>query len=82
MNGTRYQQISAVATTSDTVPTKEDSDTSSSHGGADVAIYADGPFAHLFRGVMQENVIPHVIAYAACIQGFGGLDIKDLDHCK
>jgi alkaline phosphatase len=31
------------------------------HGGEDVAIYAGGPGAHLFHGVMEQNVIFHVI---------------------
>ena len=70
MSHVDYRQISGVPKRSE------------SHGGADVAIYADGPFAHLFRGVMQQNVIPHVIAYAACIGGFGDLDTGGLDHCR
>jgi len=31
------------------------------HGGQDVPLYADGPDAHLFRGVMEQNVIFHVM---------------------
>lgn len=38
-----------------------------SHGGEDVPIYAYGPWAHLFTGVVEQNVIPHIMAYAACI---------------
>jgi alkaline phosphatase len=34
------------------------------HGGEDVAIYARGPQAHLIRGVMEQNVIYHVMAEA------------------
>jgi alkaline phosphatase len=34
------------------------------HGGEDVAIYARGPQAHLVRGVMEQNVIYHVMAEA------------------
>ena len=37
------------------------------HGGEDVGIYALGPMSHLFRGVMEQNVIAHVMAHAACI---------------
>lgn len=35
-----------------------------SHGGADVAIYADGPMAHLFHGVQDQLYIFHVMAEA------------------
>ena len=38
-----------------------------SHQGEDVAVYAVGPQAHLFRGLIQQHYIPHVLAYAACI---------------
>ncbi|MGV2980333.1 alkaline phosphatase [Camelimonas sp. ID_303_24] len=38
---------------------------SETHGGDDVAIYAGGPWAHLFQGVMEQNVIFHVMAYAS-----------------
>ncbi|KAH3859395.1 hypothetical protein DPMN_102115 [Dreissena polymorpha] len=37
------------------------------HGGEDVAIYAQGPMAHLFYGVQEQNYIAHVMAYSACI---------------
>lgn len=36
----------------------------SHHGGADVALYADGPMAHLFHGVLEQNVIFHVMVEA------------------
>lgn len=39
------------------------------HAGEDVAIYASGPFAHLFTSVHEQHYIAHVIRYAAC---FGG----------
>ena len=35
-----------------------------SHGGEDVPIYADGPQAYLFHGVMEQNTIYHVMAEA------------------
>lgn len=37
------------------------------HAGEDVAIFARGPQAHLFSGTMEQNVIPHLMAYAACV---------------
>ncbi|KAG5681594.1 hypothetical protein PVAND_011010 [Polypedilum vanderplanki] len=37
------------------------------HSGEDVVIYGRGPYAHLFDGVLEQNMIPHIIAYAACI---------------
>lgn len=36
------------------------------HGGEDVAVFAKGPFSHLFTGVYEQNTIPHLMAYAAC----------------
>ncbi|GLK58067.1 alkaline phosphatase [Azotobacter vinelandii] len=43
---------------------------SETHGGEDVAIYANGPSAYLFRGPQEQNVIYHVMADAL------GLDKK------
>jgi len=37
------------------------------HGGEDVAVYAQGPMAHLFEGVQEQNYIAHVMAYASCV---------------
>lgn len=34
------------------------------HGGEDVVIYADGPGAHLFHGVQEQNVIFHIMVEA------------------
>ncbi|CRK98187.1 CLUMA_CG011552, isoform A [Clunio marinus] len=48
---------------------------SETHGGDDVPIYARGPHSHLFTGVLEQNTIPHFIAYAACIGG--GLTVCD-----
>ncbi|XP_035008679.1 alkaline phosphatase, tissue-nonspecific isozyme isoform X1 [Hippoglossus stenolepis] len=45
------------------------------HGGEDVAVFAKGPLAHLLHGVHEQNYIPHVMAYAACIG-------QNRDHCK
>lgn len=46
----------------DTVPMK-----SETHGGDDVGIFATGPHSHLFKGVMEQNVMPHIMGYASCI---------------
>uniref|UniRef100_A0A670JD19 Alkaline phosphatase n=1 Tax=Podarcis muralis TaxID=64176 RepID=A0A670JD19_PODMU len=45
------------------------------HGGEDVAIFAKGPMAHLLHGVHEQNYIPHVMAYAACIG-------ENTGHCR
>lgn len=37
------------------------------HGGDDVAVFASGPWAHLFSGNYEQNFIPHAIGYAACL---------------
>ena len=34
------------------------------HGGEDVAIFAGGPWAHLFQGVHEQNYIYHVMRHA------------------
>lgn len=38
----------------------------SHHGGEDVAAYSDGPFAHLFQGLVDQTFIAHVISFASC----------------
>ncbi|KAG8182044.1 hypothetical protein JTE90_013974 [Oedothorax gibbosus] len=45
------------------------------HSGEDVPIYATGPMAHLFRGVVEQSYVPHVMAYAACIG-------RNKQHCQ
>ncbi|XP_046966050.1 membrane-bound alkaline phosphatase-like [Vanessa cardui] len=37
------------------------------HGGEDVAVFAKGPWSHLFSGNYEQNYIPHAIAYTSCI---------------
>ncbi|WNO10086.1 alkaline phosphatase [Teredinibacter sp. KSP-S5-2] len=37
---------------------------SETHGGEDVPIYAIGPYSHLVGGVMEQNVIFHIVRYA------------------
>nr|AHF20243.2 membrane-bound alkaline phosphatase [Plutella xylostella] len=49
---------------------------SETHGGGDVAVYALGPWQHLFTASYEQNVVPHLIAYAMCIG-----NEKD-EHCK
>lgn len=48
---------------------------SETHAAEDVAIFAGGPKAHLFHGVMEQNVIYHVMAEA-----LGFADHHDHDH--
>jgi len=43
---------------------------SETHGGEDVAIFAQGPMSHLFHGVHQQSYIAHVMAYASCVGSF------------
>ncbi|MDN3639010.1 alkaline phosphatase [Simiduia curdlanivorans] len=38
---------------------------SETHGGEDVAIFAGGPWAHLFHGTHEQHYIYHVMRYAA-----------------
>lgn len=37
------------------------------HGGDDVAVFASGPWSHLFTGVFEQNAIPHIMGYASCL---------------
>ncbi len=34
------------------------------HAGEDVPLYATGPRAHLFRGVLEQNLVFHILAHA------------------
>jgi len=38
---------------------------SETHSGEDVAVYASGPFAHLFDGTVEQNYLFHVMHHAA-----------------
>ena len=40
---------------------------SASHQGEDVALYAVGPQSHLFNGLIDQHLIPHILGYAGCI---------------
>eukprot|EP00057_Strongylocentrotus_purpuratus_P020492 XP_011674966.1 PREDICTED: alkaline phosphatase, placental-like [Strongylocentrotus purpuratus] len=37
------------------------------HGGADVPVYAQGPWSHMFAGVHEQNYIAHAVRHAACL---------------
>jgi len=41
--------------------------TSETHSGEDVAIYAKGPWAHLFDGTVEQNHIFHVMNHAITV---------------
>lgn len=45
------------------VPTR-----SESHAGEDVALFANGPWAHLVGGVLEQNVIYHIMDHALGLQ--------------
>lgn len=40
---------------------------SETHGGDDVAVFARGPWSQLFSGTIEQNLIPHVMAFASCV---------------
>lgn len=46
---------------------------SETHGGEDVAIFAGGPWAHLFAGSVEQNYIFHVIDHATKLTERSGL---------
>lgn len=48
------------------------------HGGDDVAVFALGCQSHLFSGVYEQNTIPHIVSYAACL-GNGLTACNELD---
>ncbi|XP_055525364.1 alkaline phosphatase-like [Wyeomyia smithii] len=37
------------------------------HGGDDVAVFARGPYAHLFTGSYEQHLIGHAMLYASCL---------------
>ncbi|MGB6116868.1 MAG: alkaline phosphatase [Mesorhizobium sp.] len=41
---------------------------SETHAGDDVAVFAQGPWAHLFQGVIEQNMIYHVMEHATGLQ--------------
>jgi len=52
---------------------------SETHGGEDVPLYADGPMAHLFHGVMEQHVIFHVMAAALAVGSPGDIEVINSD---
>jgi alkaline phosphatase len=42
--------------------------TSETHSGEDVMVFAQGPWAHLFGGTIEQNVIFHVMNHAVTAQ--------------
>lgn len=40
---------------------------SETHAGEDVAVFANGPWSHLFTGIYEQHVLTHLMAYAACL---------------
>lgn len=39
---------------------------SATHSGEDVSVYASGPMSFLFTSTIEQNVLPHLMAYSAC----------------
>ncbi|XP_063068570.1 alkaline phosphatase, germ cell type-like [Engraulis encrasicolus] len=60
-----YRQQSAVPLNSET------------HAIEDVAIFAQGPMAHLFHGVQEQSYIAHAMAYAACLEPYQDCQLTD-----
>ena len=40
---------------------------SASHGGEDVALFATGHNAHIFRGLIDQHQIPHYLSFLTCV---------------
>ncbi|XP_036676374.2 alkaline phosphatase, tissue-nonspecific isozyme [Drosophila suzukii] len=52
------------------------------HSGEDVAVFAMGPQSHLFGGVMEQNLLPHLMGYAACLGSGVTICNQDKDQDK
>lgn len=37
------------------------------HGGDDVAVFASGPWSHLFGGAIEQSAVQHLITFAGCL---------------
>jgi alkaline phosphatase len=57
---------------------------SSHHSGEDVAVYSDGPYAHLFRGLVDQTFVAHVMSFASCTGNYNAsrhcLDRSSASH--
>lgn len=62
--GTRPSLTQEIATNPDYVQQSMMPRSSETHSPVDVAIYAQGPWAHLFDGTVEQNYIYHVMRYA------------------
>ena len=49
---------------------------SETHAGEDVGIYARGPGANLLTGTNEQNMIYHVMDYAADISGAANQEVQ------
>lgn len=47
-----------------------------SHGGEDIAVYAEGPWGHLINGLHQQSYIAYLMMYASCTGNY----VKS-NHC-
>ncbi|XP_059081401.1 alkaline phosphatase 4-like isoform X2 [Tigriopus californicus] len=50
---------------------------SETHGGDDVAIFAQGPWSHLFHTTHEQSYIAHVMAFSSCVGRY-----SDYPHCS
>ncbi|XP_045772639.1 membrane-bound alkaline phosphatase-like isoform X1 [Maniola jurtina] len=50
---------------------------SETHGGEDVAVFAFGPWQHLFTSSYEQSVLPHLMAYAMCLD-----DNNQHENCR
>jgi alkaline phosphatase len=62
--GSRPDLTEEIATDKDYIQQALIPMSSETHSGEDVAVFAKGPWAHLFGGVIEQNVIFHVMLYA------------------
>ncbi|XP_047229990.1 intestinal-type alkaline phosphatase [Girardinichthys multiradiatus] len=70
VNGTRPDMNESISSMNDYQQQSPVPLESETHGIEDVAIFAKGPMSHLFHSVQEQNYIPHVMAYAACIEPY------------